>query len=427
MYRLVSPLRRAVLAATTAIALVACGDVENRSGVIPHDADPPSYVVRVTLGDDATREEVAARLDGDVVLWRPRSGFAVVAVDTVPAGLAPTERAEPDRDAVAAPVATTRAGGIKIWSGGHKIWSGGDGVDAISADNAAVWTRIGLDEARALAPAAGDGVVVAVIDTGLDLAHPAFAGALADRADWYDFVDEDGVPDEPRDGDASAAGFGHGTAVGALVLQVAPGATLLPLRVLDEDGVGDLAALLRAVDHAVERGAQIVNVSLGTLDDSDALRAVVERAASHGVFVVASAGNTGDERVTFPAAIDDGGDLAAGVGSVDPNDVKSDFSTFGEHLTMVAPGEALWSAHPDEAAAYWSGTSMASPLVAGALALALGELGALDDDADTLYDTLVETLVDVDEIEANREYGDDLGGRLDVAAFLRFAFDEFSD
>lgn len=408
--------------------LAACGSEGNGPvGGSPDDTDRPAYLVRASLGVGTTREDVAARLGGEVVLWRPESGFAVIGVDAIPAGLAPTERAESNRDAVATPVAAIQAGGIKIWSGGHKIWSGGDGVDAIAADNADVWAQIGLDEARALAPARGAGVVVAIIDTGVDLSHPAFAGALADPGDWYDFVDDDGVPDEPRGDAASGAGFGHGTAAAGLVLQVAPGATLLPLRVLDPEGVGDLAALLRAIDHAVERGARVLNVSLGTFDDSDALRAVVEHAASRNVFLVASAGNTGDGRITYPAAIDEEDYLTAGVGSVDADDVKSDFSTFGGDLTMVAPGEALWTAFPGEAAAHWSGTSMAAPLVSGAIALALGEIADLDDDAEDLYEALVETLVDVDELEANRDFGDDLGGRLDVAAFLRAAVDEFDD
>jgi thermitase len=425
MNDLVAHMRGAAMAAIVAIAIVACGGADHVGGDM-RLAHGPEHVVRVALEAGATPESVAARLAGEVLLWRPESGFAVVAVHAHPPGLAPTERVEPSRDALATPAAT-EAGGIKIWSGGHKIWSGGDGVGAIAADNAAVWGQIRLDEARALAPAAGAGVRVAVIDTGLDLSHPAFAGALANSADWYDFVDEDRVPDEPRGAAAADAGFGHGTAVAALVLQVAPRATLLPLRVLDSDGVGDLAALLRAVDHAVEHGAQVLNVSLGAGEDSDALRAVIDHAASYGVFVVASAGNAGDDRVTFPAAIDD--DLTVGVGSVDAEDVKSAFSTFGSHLTMVAPGEALWSAHPDGAAAYWSGTSMAAPLVSGAIALALAELtsqgehGVSGDTSEVLYEALLEALVDVDELEANRAYGDDLGGRLDVAAFLRAAFD----
>lgn len=413
---------RNVIAAMGAIVLVACGSVGPLGGS-PHAADRPTYLVRAALGVGATPEDVVTRLGGEVVVWRPESGLAVVGVEAAPSGLAPDERLEVNRDAVAAPVAATQAGGIKIWSGGHKIWSGGDGVGAIAADNTAVWAQIGLDEARALAPAAGAGVLVAVLDTGVDLAHPAFAGSLASPADWYDFVDEDGLPDEPQGDGAAGAGFGHGTAVAALVLQVAPRATLLPLRVLDGEGVGDLAMLLRAVDHAVERGARVLNVSLGALDDSDALRAVVDHAASRGVFVVASAGNTGDQRITFPAAIDD--DLTVGVGSVDAEDVKSDFSTFGEHLTMVAPGEALWTAFPGEAAAYWSGTSMAAPLVSGAIALVLGELAGSD--ADVLYQALLDALVDVDELEANRDYGDDLGGRIDVATFLRVAIDGLSD
>jgi thermitase len=412
-----------LLAIAASVALAACAALDDVGVAGLGDAPDVAYVVRTAVAAGTSADAVLDRLGGEVLVWRPETGFGVVGVGDVPAGLLPGERAEPNRGVVASPVASVAAGAFKIWSGGHKIWSGGDGIGGVAADNAAVWAQVRLEEARALAPAQGAGVVVAVLDTGLDLGHPAFAGALADPAAWFDFVDGDGVPaEEGRDGDA----FGHGTAVAGLVRQVAPGATILPLRVLDADGVGDLAVLLRAVDHAVDRGARVLNLSLGTLDDSDALRAVVEHAASRGVFVVASAGNTGDDRVTFPAAIDD--DLTAGVGSVDLDDVKSAFSTYGGHLTLVAPGETLWSAFPGEAAAHWSGTSMAAPLVAGALALALGELGALDEDgAHELREALLETLVDVDELPANGAFGDDLGGRLDVAAFLAAAFDALPD
>ena len=110
-----------------------------------------------------------------------------------------------------------------------------------------------------LAPNLGEGVKVAVIDTGIDLDHPGFAGRLAPAGEWRDYVDGDDFPmDEP-----GGAGFGHGTAVAGIIVQVAPNATILPIRVLAPDGRGDVDDVVTAIDHAITVGAQVINLSLG--------------------------------------------------------------------------------------------------------------------------------------------------------------------
>lgn len=206
---------------------------------------------------------------------------------------------------------------------------------------------------------------MAVIDTGIDLRHPAFAGRLAPASEWKDYVDGDSYPQE-----VSGPNYGHGTGVADIIVQVAPNVTILPLRVLGPDGAGDTTDVVAAIDYAVSRGAQVINLSLGTDTDEKALKELVKYALKADVVVVASAGNNGQESVMFPASYKD---ATIGVGSVNRYDELSSFSAYGKDLSLTAPGESIYTASPDQSVAYWSGTSFAAPIVSGAAALALGE------------------------------------------------------
>ena len=129
------------------------------------------------------------------------------------------------------------------------------------------WNMRALRLAEAHTLSVGNGITVAVLDTGVDGAHPALAGRLVPG---FDFVDFDAVPDEA--GAAGDRGFGHGTHVASLVAQVAPGARIMPIRVLDAQGVGNVWVLAEGLLHAVDPdanpnsddGAKVINLSLGT-------------------------------------------------------------------------------------------------------------------------------------------------------------------
>lgn len=320
----------------------------------------------------------------------------------------------------------TRAwsGGRKAWSGGRKAWSGGLSGEpgVVLAENAEIWQRLSLALAHErLAPKLGEGVTVAVIDTGIDHRHPAFAGRLSPPEDWWDFVDDDGDPQE-----APGEAYGHGTIVASLVLQIAPNATILPLRVLGGDGWGLARDVAAAIEHAAARGAQVIQLSLGTEDPSPEITAALERATAQGIYVVASAGNSNREP-TYPArqAMLDTplGRMMVGVGSVDLNDQKSWFSNFlpdelyDDPYDLVAFGEELYGASPNAEIAYWSGTSMAAPLAAGALALAIAE-GAESRHPRALAIKIVEYSLEIDaEGQAGgQEY--ELEQRLELGIFL---------
>jgi subtilisin family serine protease len=262
----------------------------------------------------------------------------------------------------------------------------------------AQWAPQTMHLPAAQALSVGNGVRVAVLDTGVDMSHPALAGRLLPG---HDFVDDDTDPSEV--GTPGQGGYGHGTHVAGLVALVAPGAQIMPLRVLDADGTGNAwvlaEALLYALDPdgnpATDDGAHVINMSLGSLartrimasitqiaacepavtddpiaDRSDAGYADDEArcAARAGVVVVAAAGNDATDKVKeYPAA--EGAYGLLPVGAYSSNGRLAAFSNFGSWVDVAAPGDGLTSTFPGGGYATWSGTSMAAPLVAGTAAL----------------------------------------------------------
>ncbi|GAB4424274.1 MAG: hypothetical protein OHK0015_02800 [Chloroflexi bacterium OHK40] len=226
---------------------------------------------------------------------------------------------------------------------------------------------IRLDPALALSR--GAGITVAILDTGLQLDHPAFEGALAPGG--YDFIDGDNWPEDSANGlDDDGDGvideaLGHGTHVAGIVRLVAPDARILPIRVLDSDGIGDVFTLVQAIEYATLQGATVINLSLGTDVPSEILSEAVRRASRAGVLVVASAGNDATGAPQFPAAYH----CAIAVTSVDAAGNRSSFANYGPWISVAAPGERIFSAFPTSGYAWWSGTSMAAPFVAGQAAL----------------------------------------------------------
>lgn len=274
---------------------------------------------------------------------------------------------------------TAWAGGNTAWAGGNTAWAGGTStggsINALAA-NAPAWTKLDLGSGQKLAPLLGQGIKVAVIDTGIDIAHPAFAGHL-DVASGWDYVGGDAIPQEVNWATSGySASYGHGTAVAGVILQVAPNATIVPFRVLNPNGSGRLSNIIMAVNDATKYGAKVINMSLGTTTASVALSTAIKSAISSGVMVVASSGNSGDSNVSYPARYAPDMQLALGgglisVGSISLDDKKSSFSTCGLSLDILAPGEAVATTFPNSQRTTATGTSFAAPMVSGAVALAM--------------------------------------------------------
>lgn len=344
--------------------LAGCSSEVPQTFPAPRRAAAFSQVVSLQVGPDAERRTVEAEHGGKVLAWYPEAGLAILGL--YGGELSPLSV----KDAFKTPEVSTLSAynnGFRAWSGGARAWGGGNAAKPTTfVENTGLWNLIRLVPGQNLAPNLGAGVKVAVIDSGLDLTHPAFSGRLAPASEWRDFVDDDGVPQEV----AGGRGYGHGTAVAGVVLQVAPNATILPLRVLEPDGTGDLDKVILAVDWAVQRGAKIINLSLGTDADHRAFKDIVELASSKGVAVVASSGNNGTKGLEYPARYHA---QVVAVGSVAATGVQSIFSSFGKELDVMAPGEYVYSAAPAGGVAYSSGTSFAGPMLSGAYALALGQ------------------------------------------------------
>lgn len=213
-------------------------------------------------------------------------------------------------------------------------------------------------------------VVVAVVDSGVDLEHPDLAGQLADGG--YDFVDSDREPaDEFGHGTHVAGVIAAGTNNGLDVAGLANGCTVLPVRVLDENGDGSTALMAEGIRFAADAGADIINVSAGGPDSSRVLLDAVEHAIAEGCIVVAAAGNRGGTGLDYPAAYPD----VVAVGGTDVHDSRASFSRAGSGLDIVAPGDDILSLRPttgpadDGPTGFMSGTSMSTPHVSAAAAL----------------------------------------------------------
>lgn len=205
--------------------------------------------------------------------------------------------------------------------------------------------------------------VVAVLDTGVDASHEDLQGQLVQG---WDFVGKDDTPQDDN---------GHGTHVSGLVVAaadngrgiagVAPGARVMPVKVITATGLGSHLQIAQGIEYAVRNGARILNMSLGGSDPSETLRQAVAYAWDSGALVVAAAGNENTATPVYPAAWPN----VLGVGATNVDDTRAPFSNYGDYVSLVAPGVAILSTTVGGSYEAWPGTSMATPLVSGVAAL----------------------------------------------------------
>lgn len=307
-------------------------------------------------------------------------------------------------------------GTLAYWENGRiDYWGNGIFDAALPFINETTWKSIGLDKAhQRLNTQSGKTIKIAILDTGVDLAHPMFVGRLSNASDWRDFVDGDNTPQD--EGTFGEGATGHGTEVAGLALIVAPTAQIMPLRVLDKNGSGHVANVVTGIVWAVNRGANIINLSLGSDQPVEAVAQAIRYANDKGVIVVAAAGNNGQEGPTYPAAAFASSKLNLSVGSLSDSGLKSPFSQYGS-ISLLAPGEQMVGPAPQKRLAAWTGTSMSAPITAGAAALAL-KMGSWN--AEQVVSRIKTTATPVDHLVGNLLYRGKLGaGRLNLDALTQ--------
>lgn len=247
-------------------------------------------------------------------------------------------------------------------------------------------------------------VVVAIIDSGVDTDHPDLAAQIAWGLDTYG---GDGDPDDLD---------GHGTHCAGIAAAVTDNAT----------GVAGLArgcrlaayragnasfpssTLIAAIEDARVRGAHVLSMSWGSYGNNPAIEAALADARDDGCVLVAAAGNDGTAQKLYPAALD----FVIAVGATKKGDLRASFSNHGNWVSVAAPGQQITSTYKNGLYATLNGTSMATPLVAGAAALVYSRLGGARSPgaAALVRDALEDTAVDVGNWVAH--------GRIDVPAAL---------
>ncbi|MBI5621697.1 S8 family serine peptidase [Candidatus Falkowbacteria bacterium] len=313
-------------------------------------------------------------------------------------------------------------------------------------------------------------VIVAVLDTGLDLDHPDLAANVwvnsdeiggdgvdndhngySDDVHGYDFVDNDADPSPDFSIGYDPKALTHGTIVSGLIGAVGDNlwgisgvawrVRLMPVRVLDNYGMADIGPTLKGIDYAVANGADIINLSFQGNFPYEDFAAAIQRAYRAGVVVTAAAGNGTsavngfdlDQTQFYPVCygFDNAADLVIGVGAVDTHDVRSLFSNFGSRcLDVTAPGEEIYSTQVyrgpgTDLAVYqggwWRGTSLSAPIVAGVAALIKSVNKNFS--PNLVYKFLTDTAVPIDSLNEERVRGKLGRGRVDAGAAVKAAVD----
>jgi thermitase len=289
----------------------------------------------------------------------------------------------------------------------YRTWKWGSD-DPTGYTNQRAFAQIGLPAVQGIL--SGTGVIVSVLDTGIDATHPVFAGRLVPGRDLVHFDD---VPqDGPEPGQPGGVAQGHGTHISGVIAHIAPESKIMPLRILNVDGRGNTFILAYAIEWAATNGADVINMSLGTDCSSKVLAESVLNAQAQGVVMVAAAGNSNLDAPQCPAGDPD----VIGVTAVDGDDKKADFANYGAGwIDLAAPGVGITSTVPVSGSILygtWSGTSMATPFAAGAAALLRQRLP--DAQPQEIADILVGTGTNLDPY--NPDYQGKLGHLLNLGS-----------
>jgi thermitase len=252
---------------------------------------------------------------------------------------------------------------------------------------------------RIQAPSAWDvttgvsSIIVAVLDTGVDLAHPDLLDRLVAG---YNFFQPDELPMDDSGHGTHVAGTIAATSNNAQgIAGVASGVSIMPIKVLNSRGAGRDSRVAQGIRWAVDNGARVVNMSFGGPQISPALSDAVEYATSRGVVLVVAAGNEGSDAPNYPGA----SDPVIAVAATNQNDARAVFSNYGSWVDLAAPGTSIVSTFWNGESTYrtGTGTSMAAPHVSGVIALLLSVQPSLSpEEIDSILKSTADPLPDED-------------------------------
>ena len=332
--------------------------------------------------------------------------------------------------------------------------------------------KIKAPQAWDLTKGGGEDVTVAVLDSGVWLDHPDLKNNIwtnkgeipgdgidndqngyIDDINGWDFTRWLSDPRPKFDESYTPSGIHHGTIIAGIIAAQGnnrdgiAGLTwrskIMPLRVLNSDGTGSLENVIQGVNYAVKNKAQIINLSFVGTNDSYFLKETLKEAWRAGLIIVAAAGNEGnsppsdlDKDPVYPICLDkdDPDNFIIGVAATDQNDFKTAFSNYGKGcVDIAAPGSHLYGLmvynsslkdYQEYYGGYWSGTSVAAPMVSGAAALIKG-INPLASNRQ-IRDILLDQSDEIDSL--NPDYAGKLGrGRLNVYRAADFAYSQLAN
>ena len=273
------------------------------------------------------------------------------------------------------------------------------------------WALAKIEAEAAWKVSTGSNVIVAVIDSGVDLDHPELSARVLEG---YDFVNEDTEADDD---------YGHGTLVAGVVAAAAHNergiaglafdAQILPVKVLDSQGQGVSSNLTCALYWAADEGADVINISIISFGPSFGMQSAINYAANEGALVFSASGNLYEQGnpVTYPAALDN----VIAVGATDKDDAHAWFSSAGTFVDIAAPGVSIYSPFPPTHDEYRSvnGTSLATPHVVGLAALVLSAAPSLS--SAEVEAVIQQSAVDLGDTSKDDKFGH---GRIDASAAM---------
>lgn len=240
-------------------------------------------------------------------------------------------------------------------------------------------------------------VIVAVIDSGVTATHPDLAGKVLPG---YDFINNDAdATDDNGHGTAVAGLIGAATNNGIGMAGVSWNSMILPVKALGADGNGSYSAISNAIIWAADRGARVINLSLGGTAASTTLQNAVNYAWNRNCVVIAAAGNSGNDIPQYPGACNN----VVAVSATNSSDVRPSWSNFGSYVDISAPGVNVLTLQGANSYSNWNGTSFSSPITAGVVALMASANSSLNNAA--LVNTLLANADDIGTAGYDVYYG----------------------